>query len=296
MEQLLSQSCASSPSVGDYWSLLKPRVMSLVVFTGGCGLLMAPGKIHPFIGFLSIFCIAVAAGASGCLNMWYEREIDALMERTKNRALPQGRICPEDALGFGVVLSVGSVLLMGVAVNWIAAAYLSLTIGFYVFIYTIWLKPRSPQNIVIGGASGAFPPLIGWACVMGETPLEAWLLFAIIFFWTPPHFWALALHRHDDYKVAAIPMLPVVCGAQATKRQILLYSVVLIVTSLVPWWIDMVSWGYGLVATLLGLIFLFLAARLYHTGSSKSAMRLFGFSIVYLFLLFLMLTVDRIFL
>jgi heme o synthase len=210
----------STPSAEDYWNLLKPCVMSLVVFTGVVGLLLAPGTIHPLIGFAAILCIAVGSGAAGAINMWYERDIDALMDRTKNRPLPQGRLQPGEALGFGVTLALGSVLAMYTLVNFWAAFYLAVAILFYVFVYTIFLKRRTPQNIVIGGAAGALPPVIGWAAVMNQTSLLPWILFGIIFLWTPPHFWALALYRSEDYKRANVPMLPVVGGIEGTKKML----------------------------------------------------------------------------
>lgn len=282
-----------SESVEDYWALLKPRVMSLVVFTGLCGLLMAPAHIHPILGLTAILCIAVGAGASGCLNMWFDRDIDALMVRTQDRPLPRGRIAPDNALAFGVVLAIGSVLVMGVGVGWIAAFWLAVTIAFYVFVYTIWLKRTTSQNIVIGGAAGALPPVIGWAAVTGTTPLEAWILFAIIFLWTPPHFWALSLYRHEDYRRARIPMLPVTAGIPATKRQIVFYSILLVLASVAPAGVGMTSWAYGVCALALGGGFFFLSLRVLWSDDSKTAMQLFGYSIFYLFLLFLIMTVDR---
>ncbi|MGH6618226.1 MAG: heme o synthase, partial [Alphaproteobacteria bacterium] len=213
--------------LGDYIALMKPRVMSLVVFTGLAGMLVAPGHLHWLLASVAVLCIAVGAGASGAINMWYDRDIDAVMERTRRRPLPLGRIAPEEALTFGVVLASGSVFLMGVAVNWTAAALLALTVLFYVFVYTIWLKRRTPQNIVIGGAAGAFPPMIGWAAVTGDVSLESFTLFALIFMWTPPHFWALSLYRCGDYAAAGVPMLPVVAGKTETKRQMLIYTILL---------------------------------------------------------------------
>src|SRR5687768_7769641 len=221
----------------DFFALTKPRVMSLVVFTGLCGLLAAPGTIHPVIGFTAVLCIAIGAGGAGALNMWWEADIDAKMKRTAKRPLPSGRLRPNDARDFGVALSVASVLIMGLAVNWLAAAILAGSILYYAVIYTIWLKPRTPQNIVIGGGAGAFPPLIGWVAVTGEITLMPVLLFAIIFMWTPPHFWALALFVKSDYAKAGIPMLPVVAGEVATRRQILAYSLLLLPVALAPWWI-----------------------------------------------------------
>ena len=231
--------------VRDYVLLLKPRVMSLVVFTAFAGLVVAPGHLHPLLATVAILCIAVGAGASGAINMWYERDIDAGMARTRNRPLPRGRIAPGDALGFGVVLAVVSVVMMGLAVNHVAAGLLALTICFYVFVYTMWLKRRTPQNIVIGGASGAFPPMIGWAAVTGQVSVESLLLFAIIFLWTPPHFWSLSLFRAGDYGKVGIPMLPVVAGKRETKRQMLLYSFVLVPVTLGPWLIGMSGPGDG---------------------------------------------------
>jgi len=219
----------------DWLVLLKPRVVNLVVFTGWLGLYLAPGHLHPVLAFTAILCIAVAAGAAGCLNMWWERDIDALMHRTANRPIPGGRISPEAALQFGVALAVGSVLVMGLATNLCAAAILALSIGFYVFVYTMWLKRMTPQNIVIGGAAGAFPPVIGWAAVTGDVSLMPVLLFGIIFLWTPPHFWSLSLYACKDYGRAGVPMLPVVAGARATRRQIFCYTMLPVAVSLVPW-------------------------------------------------------------
>src|ERR1700681_3144696 len=222
-------------TVGDYLQILKPRVMSLVVFTGFVGLVVAPGHLHPVLAAVAVLCIAVGAGASGAINMWYDRDIDAVMRRTAMRPLPAGRMMPGEALGFGVVLAVGAVAVMGLAVNWVAAQLLALTIVFYVFVYTVWLKRRTPQNIVIGGAAGALPPLVGWAAVTGDVAPAALALFALIFFWTPPHFWALALYRAGDYAKAGVPMLPVVAGPRATKRQMLLYTLVLWPCALAPY-------------------------------------------------------------
>jgi len=209
----------SMASVGDYLALLKPRVMSLVVFTALVGLVLAPGHVHPVIGFTALLCIAIGAGAAGALNMWYDSDIDAVMSRTAQRPIPMGRIAPGEALGFGMTLAVGSIATLGLLVNWFAAGLLAFTIAFYVVVYTMWLKRSTPQNIVIGGAAGAFPPMIGWAAATGGIGLESILLFLIIFFWTPPHFWALSLYRADDYKRAGVPMLPVVAGFAETRRQ-----------------------------------------------------------------------------
>ena len=282
--------------VQDYLALLKPRVMSLVVFTGLCGLLMAPGYLHPVLAFSAILAIAVGAGAAGCLNMWWDRDIDALMGRTQKRPLPQGRVDPDSALAFGVILSIGSVLTMGVSIHWMAATLLAITILFYVLIYTMWLKRWTPHNIVIGGASGALPPVIGWSAVTGTVSLESWVLFGIIFLWTPPHFWALSLYNHKDYARANVPMLPVTAGIEATKRQILFYTVLLGALSLVPSLIGMATWAYGCLASALGIGFLILAWRVKREGSSKAAIQLFIYSILYLFILFLGMTLDRMFL
>jgi protoheme IX farnesyltransferase len=279
--------------VGDYVVLLKPRVMSLVVFTAFAGLVLAPGALHPLLAGVAILCIAVGAGASGAINMWYERDLDARMARTCRRPLPMGRMAPGDALGFGVVLAVGSVLMMGLAVNYVAAALLALTIAFYVFVYTIWLKRRTPQNIVIGGAAGAFPPMIGWAAATGTVSLESLALFAIIFMWTPPHFWALALFRSGDYARAGVPMLPVVAGLRETKKQILLYTLLLVPITLTPCVLGLSGPLYGIAAGLLGLGFIASAMRVWFDATDRSAGRMFGYSILYLFLLFAMLIADK---
>ncbi|MDA5193350.1 heme o synthase [Govanella unica] len=283
------------PTASDYWSLLKPRVMSLVVFTGAVGLYLAPGTIHPILAFTAILCIAVGAGASGCLNMWYDADIDARMKRTINRAVPSGRVTPGEALGFGITLSVASVVLMWLAINWVAAALLALTICFYVFVYTMWLKRRTPQNIVIGGAAGAFPPMIGWAAVTGTVSLESVLLFAIIFFWTPPHFWALSLFTSEDYKAVGVPMLPVVSGERETRKQILIYSLLLAPLGVVPWMIGMTGAIYGISASLLGLAFVVQAWRVWRERVEVQAARgLFKLSLLYLFMIFIMLLVDHV--
>jgi protoheme IX farnesyltransferase len=286
----------ASPPVEDFFALLKPRVMSLVVFSGLAGLLVAPGHLHPVLAAVAILCIAIGAGASGAINMWYERDIDALMKRTMNRPLPAGRMDPGTALGFGGTLAVAAVLVMGLAVNWTAAALLALATAFYVFVYTVWLKRRTPQNIVIGGAAGAFPPMIGWAAVSGDVSLMPILLFSIIFMWTPPHFWALALYRSGDYARAGVPMLPVVSGARATKRQILLYSLLLVPLTVSPWLLGFAGALYGVVAVALGSVFLAcaVAVRLDTTErAERPARRLFAFSILYLFLLFAALVADK---
>jgi len=283
----------ATPSLADYIALLKPRVMSLVVFTGFVGLDLAPGHLHPVLAAVAVLCIAVAAGAAGAINMYWERDIDALMRRTRERPLPAGRMAPGDALGFGCVLAVASVIVMGLALNWAAAALLALTIAFYVFVYTIWLKRRTPQNIVIGGAAGAFPPLVGWAAATGGIGLPALALFALIFFWTPPHFWALALYRAGDYARAGVPMLPVVAGPAATKRQMLLYTLLLWPLALAPTLLGVTGWIYGAAALGLSALFTGAALRVLRDPGESSARQMFGFSILYLFLLFALMIVDR---
>jgi protoheme IX farnesyltransferase len=282
-----------SAGVGDYWALLKPRVMSLVVFTGFAGLWLAPGHLHPVLAGVAILCIAVGAGASGAINMWYDRDIDAVMARTQTRPLPSGRIQPSEALGFGVVLAAGSIILMGLAVNPMAAALLALTIGFYVFVYTMWLKRRTPQNIVIGGAAGAFPPMIGWAAVTGDVGWPSVALFALIFFWTPPHFWALALFRSGDYARAGVPMLPVVAGALETKKQMFLYTLVLWPVALAPYFFGLAGVAYLAAASVLSVAFTVCAVAVWRDQTDRAAKRMFGFSILYLFLLFALLIVDH---
>src|SRR5262244_762492 len=246
---------ATPASVRDYIDLLKPRVMSLVVFTGLIGVLIAPGHLHPFAAALAVLAIALGSGAAGAINMWYERDLDALMARTRHRPLPAGRVAPDDALGLGVLLSIFSVLLMAVSTNYVAAGLLVAAILFYVFVYTIWLKRRTPQNIVIGGAAGAFPPVIGWAAATGEIGWGAIALFAIIFFWTPPHFWALSLYRVNDYAMAGVPMLPVVSGSHETRRQILLYTLVLWPVTVGPWLLGIAGDLYATGALLLNAVF-----------------------------------------
>ena len=282
----------------DFVALTKPRVLSLVVFTGLAGMLAAPGTIHPLIGFVAVLCIALGAGAAGALNQWWEADRDALMKRTANRPLPAGRMEPGAALAFGVTLAVGSVLLMELAVNLLAAFILAVSILFYVFVYTIWLKPRTPQNIVIGGAAGAFPPLIGWAAVTGGVATLPMLLFALIFLWTPPHFWALALFVNADYTKAGFPMLPVVAGRKVTRRQIFIYSLPMAAAAVAPWALGLTGAVYGIPATLLTAAFLLLAGRVAVSHVSDPALmkaerRLFAFSVIYLFVLFGVLVADR---
>jgi protoheme IX farnesyltransferase len=291
-----------SSEVKDWIALLKPRVMSLVVFSGLIGLLVAPGHLNPVLAFTAVLCIAVAAGACGAINMWYDRDIDAVMRRTRSRPNPQGRIMPGEALGFGVVLAVASVLLMYLATNTAAASVLALSILFYVFVYTMWLKRRTPQNIVIGGAAGAFPPVIGWAAVTGSITLMPLILFAIVFFWTPPHFWSLALWANDDYRRAGVPMLPVVAGAKETRRQIVIYTLLLVPLSLLPCVFGFAGTVYGATALVLGAGYIWkvvLVARdrqdergvsLTNDAPARAA---FKYSIVYLFALFAALPIDR---
>jgi protoheme IX farnesyltransferase len=274
--------------------LLKPRVMSLVVFTGIAGLIAAPGQLHPLLAAVAILCIAVAAGAAGAINMWYDRDIDAVMARTRHRPLPAGRMAPDEALAFGVALSLFAIMLMGVATNWTAALLLAAANGFYVFVYTMWLKRRTPQNIVIGGAAGAFPPVIGWVAVTGHVDVEALALFLIIFLWTPPHFWSLALYRAGDYAKAGVPMLPVVAGPAVTRRHIVAYALVLVISSLLPTALGTAGVLYGAVVAMLGTAFLVLALAVLRDKGEAAARRLFAFSILYLFLLFAALIVDRV--
>jgi protoheme IX farnesyltransferase len=283
----------SAAEVGDYLALLKPRVMSLVIFTAFVGLVLAPTPMHPVMAFTALLCIAVGAGAAGALNMWYDADIDARMTRTSARPIPAGRILPGEALGFGLLLAGFSVVILSLLVNLTAGALLAFTIFFYVVVYTMWLKRWTPQNIVIGGAAGAFPPMIGWAAATGGVSLESVLLFLIIFFWTPPHFWALSLYRTEDYARAGIPMLPVVSGERETRRQILLYTLVLVPLGVAPWLIGFAGLVYGVVAVVTGAAMLALAVRLMTDRSDRAAKQLFAFSILYLFLLFAFLLIDR---
>jgi heme o synthase len=283
--------------VGDYWSLMKPRVMSLVVFTAIVGLLAAPGHIHPWFGFIAILCIALGAGASGALNMWYDADIDAIMTRTQTRPVPRGAILPAEALGFGVALSVVSVVVLGLLVNIASAALLAFTIFFYAVVYTIGLKRRTPQNIVIGGAAGAFPPMVAWAAVTGTVDLGSVALFLLIFIWTPPHFWALALFKEIDYGNAGVPMLPNVAGRPETKKQILIYSVALLPTIALPVLTGIAGWLYAVGASVLTVKFIFDAVVLYRAdgraNENQAAGKLFKFSIVWLFALFAFILVEK---
>jgi heme o synthase len=283
--------------VEDYFALLKPRVMWLVVFTAAIGMLLAPGGIDPILGAIVILCIAVGAGGSGALNMWYDAEIDAVMSRTANRPIPAGRVSRNDALALGLICSAFSVATLGLAANWLAAGLLAFTIFFYAVIYTMWLKRATPQNIVIGGAAGAFPPMIGWAAVTGTVSIESCVLFLIIFLWTPPHFWALALYKQGDYGAAGIPMLPNVAGEAATKLQILLYSLVLAASTFAPVYLGFAGTIYGIVAAVTGASLIVLAWRLFRTREDvpmrRAARTLFTYSLSYLFLVFLALLTDR---
>ncbi|MFN3131363.1 heme o synthase [Roseibium sp.] len=280
-------------SVSDYVALLKPRVMSLVIFTAFVGMMLAPGSIHPVLGAVAILCIAIGAGASGALNMWYDADIDEVMSRTAKRPIPAGKITPEEAFAFGITLSIGSVLTLGLLVNWFAGAFLAFTIAFYVVIYTMWLKRSTPQNIVIGGAAGAFPPMVGWASVTGGVSLESFVLFLIIFMWTPPHFWALALFKKGDYETAGVPMLPVVAGETNTRHQILIYSILLAPIGVAPYFMGYASLFYGVASGLLGLAFVAMAVDIWRKREGdvarKACLRLFKFSIFYLFMLFALL-------
>jgi protoheme IX farnesyltransferase len=297
----LSVSSSEESSARDWLMMLKPRVQTLVVYTGLAGLLVAPGHLHPVLAIAAILCITIGAGAAGALNMWYDRDIDAIMRRTRKRPVPAGRIAPDEALTYGIVLSVASVMVMGLATNWFAAALLAGSIFYYAVIYTMWLKRRTPQNIVIGGAAGAFPPLIGWAAVTGGLGLMPWLLFGIIFLWTPPHFWALSLYAHSDYERAGVPMLPVVSGARETRRQVVFYTFALVPFSLLPWALGCAGMIYGISAGVLGLGFLVSVWRLANdkqdeTGVSLTndapARRTFRYSILYLFALFGAVAID----
>lgn len=300
---MASRALAASESLPADWrdfvALTKPRVMTLVVFTGMVGVIAARAPVHPVIAFAIVLCIALGAGAAASLNQWYEADVDALMKRTRQRPLPAGRMDAQSALHFGVGLSVFSVLLLGFATNWLAAAALVASILFYVVVYTIWLKRRTPQNIVIGGAAGAFPPVIGWVATTGHIDALPLLLFALIFLWTPPHFWALALSVETDYAAAGIPMLPVVAGEQTTRRQILLYTALMSVAALLPFLLQAAGWIYGATALVMSAVFAGLAMPVAHRrkqadDAMRPERRLFFFSILYLFVLFGALAVDRV--
>ena len=288
---------ANQGELKDYVALLKPRVMSLAIFTALAGMVAAPGHVHPLIGLSALIFIALGAGAAGALNMWYDADIDKIMSRTALRPIPQNRVPPDEALTFGVVLAGVSVFCLGVLVNWLAGGLLAFTIAFYIFVYTMWLKRRTPQNIVIGGAAGAFPPMIGWAAATGTISLESVVLFAIIFLWTPPHFWALALYRSRDYERAGVPMLPVVAGKNKTRSQILIYSVLMVASGIAPAFIGLGGNAYLAVSAILGAVFLYHALKVYRQreghAADQAARGLFGFSIFYLFALFAMLLFEH---
>ena len=286
-------------TVRDYFALLKPRVMSLVIFTAFVGIIAAPGTLHPWLAFVALLAIAVGAGAAGALNMWYDADIDAVMKRTAKRPVPAGSITPQEALGFGMTLSVGSVLMLGLMVNVLAGALLAFTIFFYIVVYTMWLKRLTPQNIVIGGAAGAFPPMVGWASVTGSIDLGAIALFLIIFTWTPPHFWALALWKkiNADYSNAGVPMLPVVAGPDETRRQILIYTLLLVPVTLLPALTGTVGWFYTLANVGLGVMFIWHAWRVFTIRDGQEAeiacKKLFGFSTLWLFIVFALILAER---
>jgi protoheme IX farnesyltransferase len=289
----------SSGSVYDYFTLMKPRVMSLVIFTSFVGLILSPLSINPFLACIALICIAIGAGASGALNMWFDADIDSIMKRTANRPIPSGNISKSEALTYGIIMAAGSVYVMGVLINWFAAVFLAFTIFFYVFIYTIWLKRKTIQNIVIGGAAGAFPPVIGWISTDASITLEPILLFLIIFLWTPPHFWALAIITSNEYEKANIPMMPNVMGNKFTMNRILVYSIIMSLTAISPYFIDMVSIIYLVPVSILSVTFVFLAAQLYLSKDDKSiknySKKLFIYSIYYLFIVFVIFLVDYIY-
>jgi protoheme IX farnesyltransferase len=282
----------SLSTVRDYITLMKPGVMSLVVFTGLAGMLLAPGHINPFQQFMTLLCIALGSGAGGAINMWFDRDIDAIMTRTLKRPVPAGRIAPDDALAFGLFIGAGAVMLMGMALNWVAGLLLAGAIAFYVVIYTMWLKRRTPQNIVIGGAAGAFPPMIGWAAVTGDITLQSFLLFAIIFMWTPPHFWALALYKNGDYTKAKVPMMPVVAGAAKTKFQMVVYTWLLAAVTLSLPALHMTGMLYAGCTALLDAVFLYHVYKVLRDTTDKWPRKTFGFSIYYLFMLFTVMMLD----
>lgn len=288
----------SEAGARDYFELLKPRVMSLVVFTGFAGLVLAPGSINPILAVVAILCIAVGAGASGALNMWYDADIDAVMTRTAKRPIPSGRVAPGEALAFGLTLSVFSVAILGLAVNWFAAGLLAFTIFFYAVVYTMWLKRSTPQNIVIGGAAGAFPPMLGWACVTGDVSLDSTILFLIIFMWTPAHFWALALFKMRDYGSVGIPMMPNVAGERSTKNQMIAYAVITAIVAVAPYFTGLAGAGYGIFAAVLSAIFIYcsISVRRMPDGDERmmQAKKMFAYSVFYLFAIFSALLADHV--
>jgi len=283
-------------TISDYYQLLKPRVMSLVVFTGLCGMVVAPGflDMHPFLSIVAVLSLAIGAGAAGAINMWYDRDIDAIMNRTKNRPIPAGKIAAAEGLAFAIILSLLAVMIMGLALNWVAAGILAFANIYYAVIYTMWLKRSTPQNIVIGGAAGAFPPMIGWAAVTGDISIDSIILFAIIFFWTPPHFWALSLFANEDYKRANIPMLTVTHGEKATKIQMLIYTIILFPLCLAPYWTELVGINYAVSVLILNSLFLISAIQTYREKNGhKNARRMFAYSIFYLFAMFTALVLFK---
>ena len=293
-QDIISKTAILNPTaVSSFFKLMKPRVMSLVIFTGFAGMYLAPGELHPILAVISLLAIAAGAGASGAINQWYDRDIDAVMQRTCTRPIPSGEVEPSEALAFGIIVSFISVLILCLSANFLAGGLLAFTIIFYGLIYTIWLKRSTPQNIVIGGAAGALPPIIGWASVTSSVSMDSIILFGLIFFWTPPHFWALALVKNEDYTKAEIPMLPVVVGGDETRRQIFVYSIIMVGVSLLPSVIGTSKILYSSVAGIIGLIFLTLAFQLLKQPDDKLAMRLFKYSIAYLFILFFALICDK---
>jgi heme o synthase len=286
---------AGVSEVRDYWALLKPNVMSLVVFSAAVGMFLAPGGLHPLLMAVTILCVAAAAGAAAAINNGYDADIDCLMARTRRRPTATGRIGAADALAFGVTLTIMAVMVMGLALNWVAAALLALTVAFYVFVYTIWLKRRTPQNIVIGGAAGAFPPMIGWAAVTGDVSVASVLLFLLIFMWTPPHFWALALFRNEDYTRAGVPMLPVVAGERETKKQMLIYTLLLLPIAVSPYFVGIAGLPYLAGSAVLGVLFVVFAVQVCRDKTDRSAKQMFGFSILYLFLLLSLLIGEQLY-
>lgn len=284
---------ASASSVSDFFALMKPRVMSLVVFTGFAGMYLAGGDANPVLALISLVAIAAGAGASGAINQWYDRDIDALMSRTRKRPIPAGKVKPEEALALGIVVSVLAVMLLSLASNFLAGGLLAFTIFFYVIVYTIWLKRSTSQNIVIGGAAGALPPMVGWAAITGTVSIEPIVLFGLIFVWTPPHFWALALVKNEDYRAANVPMLPVTAGSEETRKQILFYSIVLLLVGVLPYVIGMNSIAYGVLSLTMGALFLGFAIKLYHVRNENAAWNLFKYSVLHLFILFAGMIADK---
>lgn len=290
--QTWSKETEYNSSVSDYFALMKPRVMSLVIFTAIAGMIVAPGHINSTIAFISILCIAVGSGASGVLNMWYDRDIDALMSRTQKRPLVLSKMPANEALSFGTIMSFFAVFVMFFAVNLISSALLLFTILFYIFVYTMYLKRSTPQNIVIGGLAGALPPLIGWTSVTGSISIEPLILVLLIFLWTPAHFWALALYKADDYKKASVPMMPLIYGDHYTKIQILIYTLLTVLCSFLPFTVGLCGKIYMATASILGLLFIYYSVKLITDKDNKIAPKMFGYSIFYLFIIFAMIIID----